>query len=175
MESSKSIRQNMLMNMALTVSNLLFPLITYSYVARILLSQGTGRVAFVQSVLTYFSYLASLGIGGYATRECARVRHDRYQLSVVAGEIWKIQRITTVVSCAALAITVLAVPRFRREGYGGYSGGRSAAERRAQREQRKYYRFFVCPHCSQKVRVPKGKRKIEITCPKCRTSFIRKT
>ena len=97
MESSKSIRQNMLMNMALTVSNLLFPLITYSYVARILLSQGTGRVAFVQSVLTYFSYLASLGIGGYATRECARVRHDRYQLSVVAGEIWKIQRIATAV------------------------------------------------------------------------------
>ena len=116
MESSKSIRQNMLMNMALTVSNLLFPLITYSYVARILLSQGTGRVAFVQSVLTYFSYLASLGIGGYATRECARVRHDRYQLSVVAGEIWKIQRIATALSCAALVSTVLAVPRFRREG-----------------------------------------------------------
>lgn len=67
------------------------------------------------------------------------------------------------------------ISRFRRGGYGGYSGGRSAAERRAQREQRKYYRFFVCPHCSQKVRVPKGKGKIEITCPKCRTSFIRKT
>ena len=67
------------------------------------------------------------------------------------------------------------ISRFRREGYGGYSGGRSAAERRAQREQRKYYRFFVCPHCSQKVRVPKGKGKIEITCPKCRTEFEKKS
>ncbi len=79
--------------------------------------------------------------------------------------------------------------RFRRNGgyggygsgsYGGYGGSgrharQSAEARRAQREQRKYYRFFICPHCSQKVRVPKGKGRIEITCPKCRTSFIKKT
>lgn len=69
------------------------------------------------------------------------------------------------------------ISRFRRDGggYSGYSRQQSAASRRAEREQRKYYRFFVCPHCSQKVRVPKGKGKIEITCPKCRTSFIKKT
>ena len=68
------------------------------------------------------------------------------------------------------------ISRFRRGGSsGGYAGGRSAAERRAEREQRKTYRYFVCPHCSQKVRVPRGKGKIEITCPKCRTSFIKRT
>lgn len=69
------------------------------------------------------------------------------------------------------------ISRFRRGGgsYGGYSRQQSAASRREAREQRKYYRFFVCPHCSQKVRVPKGKGRIEITCPKCRTSFIKKT
>ena len=68
------------------------------------------------------------------------------------------------------------ISRFRRGGStGGYAGGRSAAERRAEREQRKIYRYFVCPHCSQKVRVPRGKGKIEITCPKCRTSFIKRT
>ena len=68
------------------------------------------------------------------------------------------------------------ISRSRRGGSsGGYAGGRSAAERRAEREQRKIYRYFVCPHCSQKVRVPRGKGKIEITCPKCRTSFIKRT
>ena len=68
------------------------------------------------------------------------------------------------------------ISRFRRGGStGGYAGGRSAAERRAEREQRKIYRYFVCPHCSQKVRVPRGKGKIEITCPKCRTEFIKKS
>ncbi len=40
--------------------------------------------------------------------------------------------------------------------------------------QRKDYRIFACPGCGQKVRVPKGKGKIEISCPKCRTTFIKK-
>lgn len=40
-------------------------------------------------------------------------------------------------------------------------------------EQRKIYRFFRCPMCHQKVRVPKGRGKICITCPKCRQEFIR--
>ena len=36
-------------------------------------------------------------------------------------------------------------------------------------------RYFDCPKCRQLVRVPKGKGKIAITCPKCREKFIKKT
>ena len=39
--------------------------------------------------------------------------------------------------------------------------------------ERKDYRFFKCPECSQEVRVPRGKGHIRITCPKCRTQFDR--
>lgn len=39
---------------------------------------------------------------------------------------------------------------------------------------RKTYRYFSCPHCRQQVRVPKGRGKISITCPKCGTQFIKK-
>lgn len=53
-------------------------------------------------------------------------------------------------------------------------------------ENRRYLRFlerirdrehkhFDCPRCKQPVRVPRGKGKIAITCPKCREKFIRKT
>lgn len=37
------------------------------------------------------------------------------------------------------------------------------------------HRYFDCPKCRQPVRVPRGKGKIAITCPKCRERFIRKS
>ena len=42
-------------------------------------------------------------------------------------------------------------------------------------EQRKVYHFYKCPQCGQKVRVPKGRGKICITCPKCKMEFIRRS
>lgn len=41
--------------------------------------------------------------------------------------------------------------------------------------QRKVYRYFKCPQCKQEVRVPKGHGKICITCPKCRTEFVKRS
>ena len=37
------------------------------------------------------------------------------------------------------------------------------------------HRYYNCPTCRQRVRVPRGKGKIAISCPKCREKFIRKT
>lgn len=37
------------------------------------------------------------------------------------------------------------------------------------------HKYFNCPKCRQPVRVPKGKGKIAITCPKCREKFVRKS
>lgn len=41
--------------------------------------------------------------------------------------------------------------------------------------QRRNYRFYKCPMCRQEVRVPKGHGKIQITCPKCRETFIKRS
>lgn len=40
---------------------------------------------------------------------------------------------------------------------------------------RKTHRYFSCPNCHQTLRVPKGKGKIKISCPKCKTELIKKT
>lgn len=42
-------------------------------------------------------------------------------------------------------------------------------------QQRKEYKFFVCPTCKTNLRVPKGKGKINITCSKCGNRFQGKT
>ncbi len=44
-----------------------------------------------------------------------------------------------------------------------------------QWRDRKTSRYFTCSNCHQHIRVPRGKGKIEITCPKCREKFIKKT
>lgn len=49
------------------------------------------------------------------------------------------------------------------------------AKREKRKEDLKTHVFYNCPKCHQELRVPRGKGKIRIKCPKCGEQFIKKT
>ncbi|MBE7002596.1 MAG: hypothetical protein E7421_07940 [Ruminococcaceae bacterium] len=81
-----------------------------------------------------------------------------------------------------LALTVLAYGlmiwaifrMFSRNTYKRYQENRKYL-RFLERLKDREHRYFECPRCRQPVRVPRGKGKISITCPKCKEKFVKKT
>ena len=63
---------------------------------------------------------------------------------------------------------------FSRNTYARYEENRKFL-RFFDRLKDRQHRYFDCPKCRQTVRVPRGKGKIAISCPKCREKFVRKT
>ena len=111
----KSLKLNVIMNMILTMSSFIFPLITFPYVSRILLPEGTGKVSFATSLISYFSMFAQLGIPTYGIRACAKVRDNRQELTRTAQELLIINLIMSVISYVVLFIAIAFVPRLQNE------------------------------------------------------------
>lgn len=107
-----SIKFNFIMNAILTVSSILFPLITFPYISRVLLADGSGKVAFAISVVSYFTMFASLGVPTYGIRVCARVRDDKEKLSATVQELLIINGITTAIIYVIFFLSLSIVPKF---------------------------------------------------------------
>lgn len=103
------------MNFILTVSNFIFPLITFPYVSRVLLPEGTGKVAFALSIVSYFTIFASFGVVTYGIRAIAQVRDDQERLSKTMHELLFINIISMIIVYIVLAIAILVVPKFAME------------------------------------------------------------
>ena len=103
------------MNALLTISSFIFPLITFPYVSHVLLPEGTGKVSFATSVISYFSMFAQLGIPTYGIRVCAAARDDKEKLTKSAHELLMINLIMTIISYIVLILALLFVPRLKEE------------------------------------------------------------
>lgn len=111
----RSVRFNFIMNIILTASNIIFPLITYPYVSRVLLPAGVGKVNFATSVVSYFSMIAVLGVPTYGIRACAQVRDDKEELSRRVQEILIINLGISIFVYAAYFGAICNIPRLQQD------------------------------------------------------------
>lgn len=111
----KSLKLNFVMNALLTMSSFLFPLITFPYVSRVLLPEGTGRVSFANSVVTYFVMISQLGIPTYGIRACAVVRDNKEKLKKTVYELFTINTVMSVFAYVVFFIALASVPKMRHD------------------------------------------------------------
>ncbi len=110
-----SIKKNFFMNILLTLSTFIFPLITFPYVSRVLTPIGTGKVALATSFVQYFVMFAQLGIPTYGIRAVAKVRDDREKLTKTVHELLIISSITSIIAYIILFICIPTIPRIAAE------------------------------------------------------------
>lgn len=114
-QKQPSLSMNLIMNIILTVSGFVFPLIAFPYISRVLLAEGIGKVQLASSFISYFTIISQLGIPTYGIRACAAVRDDRTKLTRTVHELMMIQAVATLISYALLIGFILSVPRLYQE------------------------------------------------------------
>lgn len=110
---SNSVAKNSFFNVAYQLLNVLFPLVTTTYVARVILADGVGEVAFARNIVGYFVCLAALGLPNYGTREIAKVRTDVTQTNRIFSELISLNFISTLLFSASYFCLILSIPSFR--------------------------------------------------------------
>ena len=93
----------------------------------------------------------------------------------ILSMFFRIPTVNLVLTMLSYALMFWAIARsLSRNTYKRYQENRKYLQIFDRLKDREH-RYFDCPKCRQMVRVPRGKGKIAITCPKCREKFVRKT
>lgn len=87
--------------------SIIFPLITFPYISRILQVDNIGAVNFGSSVLSYFILIAAFGINTFAIRNGSGIRDDREKLNRFVNQVFTINLITALASYVLLLILLV--------------------------------------------------------------------
>lgn len=109
----KSMKVNAILNGIKTLMSILFPLITFPYATRVLQVENLGKVNFSNSVISYFTLLAALGVSTYATREGSGNKNYTNKFNEFASQVFTINVISTVAAYIALFFVMISVPRLQ--------------------------------------------------------------
>lgn len=105
--------KNYILRTADIIMMLLFPIITFPYVSRILGPSNLGIINFAQSYGYYFTHIASFGISSYAIREVSRIRDNKEKVEIVSNEIFNLNLFFSILSTIVYFCGVFFVQNFR--------------------------------------------------------------
>ncbi len=88
MKQISTLNKNFISSLLIKIVNLLFPIITFPYIANTLLPSGLGRVQFLFSVIHVFILVGQFGIPFYGVKKCAGLRNNKEQLSKTVQELF---------------------------------------------------------------------------------------
>ena len=110
-----SIKQNFIFNALLSLSQVVFPIITFPYVARIILPTGIGEVTIVESVCRYIMLFSALGIPIYGVREIAKVKNEKVKLNKLFSELIIIHFVITIFILLLFILFIYLTPIFHNK------------------------------------------------------------
>lgn len=112
MAEKKSLVKNSIFNMIYKGFTALFPLITTSYISRVLLPAGVGRVGYANTIVAYFVLIASLGIPTYGVKAIAQSGETKEGRSRTFWELFFINLAATLMCIVAYYVFVDNFPHF---------------------------------------------------------------
>ena len=104
---TKDLKTNAIFNVIRTICSVLFPLVSFPYVSRVLGVGNLGIYNYSASIISYFLLFAGLGISTYAIREGSQLRNDYMKICQFANQVFSINIISTLISLLALLFLVL--------------------------------------------------------------------
>ena len=111
-EKKKSLAVNSVYSVVYKLLNILFPLLTSAYTARILLPEGVGKVAYAQNIVQYFVIIAALGIPNYGIREIAKRQDSQRETNKEFSELILINTVSTTICVITYYTIVACIPYF---------------------------------------------------------------
>lgn len=115
MIKKESVTINFILNSFIAFFSMLFPILSFPYVSRILHPEYVGRVSFAESLVTYFLLFSQMGIPTYGTREIAKVRSNRNQLIQLTSQLFLINFSMAICSYFVLILASCLVPRLHED------------------------------------------------------------
>ena len=109
------IKKNLFYNILLSISQVIFPLITFSYAARVINPDGIGLVAFVESICRYAMLIAALGVPIYGIKEVGKYKDDKVKLSELCSELIFIHFITTIFIILVYTLMIFTLDKFHQD------------------------------------------------------------